>query len=53
VKQTGSVPLKTIGNIMSNRLEVSNQVQSGVYLGVCNEMHLAACFPVCCMQCDA
>jgi hypothetical protein len=22
------------------------------YLGACNKVHLAACFPVCCIQCN-
>jgi len=48
------MPSRAIGSVQSSRLGVCNRVQSGVYfrayLGACNEVHLAACFQVCCMQ---
>ena len=45
-----------LGSVQSSRLEVCNPVQSGLYfgmyLGACNEVHLAAWFQVCYMQRD-
>jgi len=54
VNHAGSVPTRAIGSVHSSKLGVCNRVQSGVYFsafpGVCNEVHLAACIQVCCMQ---